>query len=430
MALSFHDYDGRALMQTPLAAFHVMAKPTGARCNLRCAYCFFLKKKRLYPHSSLCMSDSIMRRYLRQTIRAHRVPEVTIAWQGGEPTLMGVDFFRRAAAAARTYAGPTIRVQHTLQTNGSLIDERWCEFLRENRFLVGLSLDGPQRLHDTFRKDKNGRSVFNNVIRAARLMQHYGVEYNILCTVNAVNSLHPLEVYRFFRDELEARYLQFIPIVERDNETGDQTGDRITARSVRPECYGNFLSNIFDEWVKRDAGRVFVQMFDGVLAAYVRGYSSLCVLQPACGEGVALEHNGDVYSCDHYVDTEHFLGNIRATSIEKIVGSEKQRAFGAAKRDTLPRRCRECRFCFTCYGECPKNRVLDAPDGSGKINWLCAGLKHFFAHTEKPMRTMAGLIQKGRAASEIMQIMTVGEKHRGSEAMSCTFPTQKRTVGR
>jgi uncharacterized protein len=388
--------------QTTLS-FHAMAKPTGARCNLRCDYCFYLKKKRLYPESTFRMSDDIMKQYIRQTVRGKTTSEVTIAWQGGEPTLMGIDFFRRAVAYAKKCTGSGVTIHHTIQTNGVLIDDTWCQFLKENNFLVGLSLDGPKNLHDAFRKDKKGCSVFGKVIHALNLMQCYGVEYNILCTINALNSLHPLDCYHFFRDELGARYLQFIPIVERDNDTGDQEGERITDRSVCPDAFGDFLVSIFDEWIKRDVGSMFIQMFDGVLASYVYGYSSLCVLQPTCGRGVALEHNGDVYSCDHYVDSKHLLGNIRETTIEKLITSEKQRAFGTSKSSSLPRYCMECRFLFTCYGECPKNRVLDSKGGSGKLNWLCAGLKTFFTHTEEPMRKMATLLRAGREVSQIME---------------------------
>lgn len=381
-----------------------MAKPTGARCNLRCAYCFFLKKERLYPGSEFRMADEVMEAYVRQTLEAHQVPDVTFAWQGGEPTLMGLDFFRRAVAAERKYARPGQRIENTLQTNGVLLDEEWCRFLHENRFLVGLSLDGPRELHDAYRRDKAGNSVFDKVVRAVRLMQQQGVEFNILCTVHAVNGACPLEVYRFFRDEIRARYLQFIPIVERDNETGHQEGTRVTERSVRPESYGRFLNAIFDEWVRRDVGTMFVQFFDGVLAAYVRGYSSLCVLRPTCGEGVALEHNGDVYSCDHFVEPKHFLGNLLQTGLAELVASEKQRQFGRAKSSTLPRYCRECRFLFACHGECPKNRVLTTPDGELGLNWLCAGLKAFFQHTQGPMRVMADLLRQGHYADEIMAV--------------------------
>jgi len=400
--------------ETTLSAFHVMAKPTGARCNLACEYCFFLKKERLYPGSAFRMSDEIMERYIRQTIEAHRVPAVTIAWQGGEPTLMGLDFFRRAVAAEKKYAGHGIRVENTLQTNGVLINEEWCRFMHENNFLVGLSLDGPRQMHDAFRRDKRGKSVFDRVVRAARLMQDHKVEYNILCTVNSVNSMHPHEVYRFFRDELGARYLQFIPIVERDNETGNQEGTGVTNRSVEPAQYGRFLIDIFDEWVRRDVGTMFIQFFDGVLASWLRGYSTLCILRPTCGQGVALEHNGDVYSCDHYVEPRYLLGNITETPLAELVSSEQQRSFGRAKSETLPRYCRECRFLFTCYGECPKNRVLMTPDGEPGLNWLCKGLKAFYAHTEGHMQIMADLLRRGRYADGIMKILsdeeTPGEK--------------------
>jgi len=241
------------------AAFHVMAKPTGARCNLACDYCFFLKKARLYPESSFRMPDEVMEAYIRQTLESQRVPSAIIAWQGGEPTLMGLDFFRRAAEVTKKHLPAGMALEHTLQTNGVLLDDAWCQFLHEERILVGLSLDGPQPLHDAYRHDKAGKPVFDKVVRAVRLMQKHGVEFNILCTVNAANSQHPLDVYRFFRDELGARYLQFIPIVERDNDTGHQEGTQVTDRSVRPEQYGRFLIEIFDEWVRHDVGEMFVQ---------------------------------------------------------------------------------------------------------------------------------------------------------------------------
>jgi uncharacterized protein len=235
-------------------------------------------------------------------------------------------------------------------------------------------------------------------------MQKHNVEFNILCTVNAVNSRRPLEVYRFFRDELKARFIQFIPIVEKRGDAGSREGLPVTDRSVRPDLYGRFLIDIFDEWVRRDVGAMFVQFIDGVLASYLRGTSTLCVLQPSCGLGVALEHNGDVYSCDHFVDPRYLLGNISETPLGELVSSEKQKQFGAAKSASLPRHCRECRFLFTCHGECPKNRLLETPDGEPGLNWLCEGLKAFFAHTEKPMRIMADLLRSGRNADEIMTI--------------------------
>ncbi len=387
----------------PSSLFHVMAKPTGAACNLDCSYCFFLKKDTLYPGSRFRMSDEVMEQYVRQTIAAQRGPEVTIAWQGGEPTLMGLDFYRRAMAVEKKYAKPGQTIENTFQTNGILLDDEWCEFLCENRFLVGISLDGPRSLHDAYRRDKGGQPTFDRVVRAVRRMQEHQVEFNVLCTVNAVNCRQPLDVYRFFRDELGARYLQFIPIVEKEEgrEAGDE-GVKITDRSVSPEQYGRFLIEIFDEWVRRDVGSTFVPFFDAVLASYFYGRSSLCVLRPVCGDALALEHNGDLYSCDHFVEPNHRLGNILETPLTELAWSEKQRAFGQAKSTALPRACRECNWLFTCYGECPKNRVLKTPDGEPGLNWLCAGLKAFFAHTERPMREMADLLKSGRYADEIM----------------------------
>ena len=386
-------------------AFHVMAKPTGARCNLSCDYCFFQDKSKLYPGGSFRMNESVMEKYISQTIEAQEVPRATIAWQGGEPTLMGLDFFRKAIEVEKLYLKPGVVIENTIQTNGVLLDENWAEFLRENKFLVGLSLDGPKKLHDAYRHDKDGRSVFDKVVRAARLMQENGVEFNILCTVNAINSGYPLEVYRFFRDELRAQFLQFIPIVEPLEFKPSEQGRVVSEHSLSGKAYGDFLIKIFDEWLKHDVGKTFVQMFDGVLASYVLGRSTLCVLQPTCGDGVALEHNGDLYSCDHFVDTEHFLGNITETSLKELVTSEQQLAFGNAKLESLPQFCHDCSYEFTCFGECPKNRIMAAPDGEPGLNWLCAGLKEFYHHTERPMRLMADLLKRGREANEIIPLL-------------------------
>ena len=388
-----------------LPAFHVMAKPTGARCNLRCDYCFFLEKSELYPDSDFRMPDEVMESYIGQVIEAQLVPQVTIAWQGGEPTLMGLDFFKAAASAEEAHLPQDMRVERTIQTNGVLLDDEWAEFLRENQFLVGLSMDGPKELHDAFRHDAAGNPVFDRVFAAARLLQRHGVEFNILCTVNSVNSEKPLDVYHFFRDELGARFIQFIPIVEVEEAPSDGRPGTVTDRSVRPEAYGRFLSTIFDEWVRNDVGEMFIQTFDGVLASYVRGQSSLCIFQPTCGTGFALEHNGDLYSCDHFVDPEYLLGNIMETSLADLVGSEQQRAFGESKQTTLPQYCLDCDYVFTCHGECPKNRILLTPDGEPGLNWLCEGLKEFFAHTEHPMRMMAEILKRGGEAPEVMKML-------------------------
>ncbi len=397
-------------MSRPPRAFHIMAKPTGAACNLACDYCFFLSKERLYPGSRFRMSEEVLESYLRQLLEAHQVPRVTVAWQGGEPTLMGLDFFRRAQEYIERCRKPNTTVELTLQTNGILLDDEWCEFLHENGFLVGLSIDGPRQMHDAYRHDKAGKPVFDRVMRGLRLLREHKVEFNILTTVHAANGDHGLEVYRFLRDEVGAQYLQFIPIVERDNETGFQEGKALTDRSVSPAQYGRFLISIFDAWVKRDVGQVFVQTFDGVLASYVRGRSTLCVFSPTCGEAAALEHNGDLYSCDHFVEPKHLLGNILETPLAELMGSDKQRTFGQDKRDTLPRYCWDCPWLFACRGECPKNRVLDTPDGEPGLNYLCAGLKAFFEHTERPMRIMARLLQSGRPAPDIMPMLAAEEK--------------------
>jgi uncharacterized protein len=386
-------------------AFHIMAKPTGSACNLHCDYCFFLKKEKLYPGSNFRMSDEVYEAYIRQLLGAHQVPQVTVAWQGGEPTLMGLDFFRRSVELRKKYAKPGTRIENTFQTNGILIDDAWCRFFHENNFLIGLSMDGPRELHDFYRKDRGGHGTFELVMKAARLLQQYGVEFNILCTVNSKNANHPLDVYRFFRDNLRAHYIQFIPIVERDNETGYQEGNKVTDRSVQPDQFGRFLIGIFDEWVRKDVGSTFVLNFDGALAGWLGMAGTVCIFGPTCGLGMALEHNGDLYSCDHFVEPDYYVGNILKTPMVDLVASEKQRRFGQDKKTSLPRYCRECEVLHICNGECPKNRFLETPDGEPGLNYLCAGYKAFFKHADKPMRIMADLLRRNRLASEVMTIL-------------------------
>lgn len=386
-------------------AFHIMAKPSGSACNLSCDYCFFLKKERLYPGSNFRMSDLVHEAYIKQLFEAHRVPQVTVAWQGGEPTLMGLDFFRRSIELQKKHQRPGLKVENSFQTNGILLDDDWCRFFRQNNFLIGLSLDGPKELHDFYRKDKGGRGTFNRVMRAVQLLKEHNVEFNILCSVNSKNADHPLDVYRFFRDEIDVHFLQFIPIVERDNESGFQEGSRVVDRSVRPEQWGRFLIEIFDEWVKRDVGRTFVLNFDGALAGWLGMAGTLCIFGPTCGLGLALEHNGDLYSCDHFVEPGFYLGNIMTTPLANLVALEKQRRFGQDKRDTLPGYCRKCRFLFACNGECPKNRFIRTPDGEPGGNYLCAGYRAFFAHSDSHMRIMADLLRRGQNADGIMEIL-------------------------
>ncbi len=390
-------------------SYHVLAKPTGAACNLCCDYCFFLKKERLYPGSTFRMSDEVHEAYIKQLFEAHKISQVTVAWQGGEPTLMGLDFFRRSMELQKKYARPGTQIENTFQTNGILLNDEWCRFFHANKFLIGLSIDGPKELHDTYRKGKGGHGTFEKVVNALRLLQEHKVEFNILCTVNAKNADHPLAVYRFFRDELGAHYIQFIPIVERNNEKGFQEGKTVTDRSVEPARWGRFLIEIFDEWVKRDVGQTFVVNFDGALAGWLGIAGTVCVFGPTCGLGLALEHNGDLYSCDHFVEPNHLLGNILVTPMAELVASGKQQRFGQDKRNTLPQFCRKCEVLFVCNGECPKNRFVQTPDGESGLNYLCKGYHAFFKHADRPMKIMADLIRRGRMADGVMEIMAGAE---------------------
>lgn len=384
-------------------AFHTMIKPRGAICNLNCHYCYFLRKEKLYPDSSFRMSDETLEIYIRQYIEAQRVPEVTFAWQGGEPTLMGLEFYHKALAYQRQYQRPGMRITNTLQTNGTTLDDAWCQFFTENHFLIGLSLDGPRHLHDLYRVDKGNQPTFDRVMAGLDLLKKHGVAFNILACVHAANAPHPQEVYHFLRDEAEARFIQFIPIVERDHPGGNQEGHRVTKRSVSGKQYGNFLIAIFEDWMRRDVGKVFVQIFDVALAAWVGERPGLCIFEPTCGLALAIEHNGDVYACDHYVEPNALLGNIHQTSLAELVVSPKQIAFGQDKQKKLPRFCRECKVLFICNGGCPKNRIRKTPDGAEGLNYLCSGYKAFFTHIDRPMRMMADLIRSGRPASEVMK---------------------------
>ena len=391
----------------PLTSFHLLAKPTGAVCNLDCKYCFYLPQESLYPESTFRMSDEVLQAYIRQYIESQPGPEVNFAWQGGEPTLMGIDFFRRAVEIAERHKRPDTQLLHTIQTNGILLDDEWCAFFAEHRFLVGLSLDGPRDLHDVYRVDKGGHPTFDKVMRGLRLLQKHGVDVNILTTVHAINAAYPTEVYQFLRDEVEARFIQLIPIVERSTQLlslGRERRIRASERSVSGAAYGHFLVTIFEEWIRRDVGRVFVQMFDSALAAWAGEPGGLCVHAETCGAALALEHNGDVYSCDHFVRPEHKLGNITRQHMGELAASEAQTSFGNAKRDTLPKMCRDCEVRFACNGGCPKDRFATTADGEAGLNHLCDGYRAFFRHVDRPMRQMARLLDAGRAPAEIMSV--------------------------
>jgi len=402
-----------------------MAKPIGPICNLDCAYCFYLDKTHLYPGvRQWAMNEEVLERFVRQYIEAQEVPEVSFAWQGGEPTLLGVRFFARVVELQKKYAGGK-RITNALQTNGVLIDEEWCRFLREHGFLVGVSLDGPRELHDAYRRDKRQRPTFDRVLRAIELMQRHGVEFNILAVVNRLNSHHPLEVYRFFKS-IGGQFLQFIPLVERLPGNRQASTDTAQERphelagppqtdtipealmapwSVAPEQFGRFLCAIYDEWIVRDVGKVFVQAFDTALGIWAGYPASLCVFSETCGQSMALEHNGDLYSCDHYVYPEYFLGNLETSTIRAMVRSAKQTAFGNAKRDALPEYCRRCDVLFACHGECPKHRFAVTPEGEPGLNYLCPSYKLFFHHIAPTMQVMADLLSHQRAPAEIMEIL-------------------------
>jgi uncharacterized protein len=403
--------------------FHLLAKPTGAVCNLDCAYCFFLSKEMLYPGSRFRMADDLLELYLRQLIESHQTPEVTIAWQGGEPTLMGLEFFRRSVELAEGFAGGK-RIAYTIQTNGTLLDDEWASFFREHDFLVGISIDGPRELHDAYRVDKGGRGSFDKVMQGIDLLREHEVEFNTLTTLHSANAGRPLEVYRFLRDDCGSRYHQYIPIIERvDDDEGwsswrdrplyTQTGQRVSSRSVTPEQYGRFLIEVFEDWVRGDVGEVYVQMFDVALANWVGTPPGLCVHSETCGLALALEHTGDLYSCDHFVEPAHRLGNIREKHMLELVSSQQQQVFGSDKRDQLPDYCLDCDVRFACHGGCPKDRFLETPDGDTGLNYLCAGYKAFFHHVERPMRIMARLIAANRAPSEIVAFYRAEDMKRG-----------------
>ena len=388
-----------------------MLKPRGPVCNLECAYCFYLRKEGLYPRASFRMSDEILESFTRQYIQAQNVPEITFAWQGGEPTLMGLDFFHKAMNFQRTFRKPGQKINNSLQTNAVLLDGEWCQFFKRHNFLLGVSLDGPQELHDTYRVDKGGKPTFEGVIRGIRLLQKHQVEFNILACVNDRTVQHPLEIYYFFRDVLAAAFIQFIPIVEKTTNPAHP----ISERSVTGQAYGQFLNTIFDEWVQSDIGKIFIQIFDVALAAWAGYRPGLCVHEETCGRALAMEHNGDLYACDHFVDTEHFLGNMIAQSLVELINLPQQRQFGRDKKADLPHQCRKCRVRFVCNGGCPKDRLLTAQNGEPGLNILCEGYQAFFTHIDRPMRRMTELLHANRAPEEIM------EQLRLSKASSAGF---------
>jgi uncharacterized protein len=392
--------------------FHVLTKPTGPICNLDCKYCFYLEKEVLYPDiGKWAMRPDVLESYIRQYIEQQDTDHVQFAWQGGEPTLLGVDYFRRVVDLQARFANGK-HIENALQTNGVLLNDEWGRFFSEYAFLVGISIDGPPELHDTYRVDKGGQPTFERVMRGIEVLWRHSVDFNTLTTVHRANSHSPLEVYRFLRD-CGSGFLQFIPIVERVATQVTQDGlvlvspsfsdqARVSDWSVQPLQFGNFLCTIFDEWVRNDVGRTFVQLFDVSLEMWCGMEASLCVFRPTCGSALAIEHNGDLYSCDHFVYPENRLGNIMESPLASLVTSPQQTQFGEAKQSSLPQYCRDCEVRFACNGECPKHRFLKTPDGEPGLNYLCAGYRKFFNHIDPYMGFMAGELKAHRPPSNVM----------------------------
>ena len=357
--------------------FQVFAKPTGSICNLDCHYCYYLKKEQLYPwrNKSFRMSDDVLERYIVQHIAACPESLIRFSWHGGEPTVLGLDYFRKIVALQHKHKPSNRRIANGMQTNGTLLDEQWCRFLAAEGFVVGLSLDGPQALHDVCRVTKDGNPTHKKAIRGYELLRKHGVYCDVLCVVNAHNVREPINVYRFFK-QIEAPYVSFLPMVK---PQPDAKGG-VSPLTVQADACGTFLCTIFDEWVSRDIGRIKVQVFEEATRTAFGQEHSLCIFRPVCGDIPVVEHNGDFFSCDHFVDQEHCLGNIRAKPLDELLESPVQRAFGKAKLETLPGYCRACDVRAMCNGECPKNRFIRTPDGEAGLNYLCAGYKRFFTH--------------------------------------------------
>jgi len=352
------------------------------------------------------MGDELLEDFTQQYIAANdRAPEVVFAWQGGEPTLMGLDFFERAVQYQKKYARKGQKVSNALQTNGVTLTDDWGQFFKLNDFLIGLSIDGPEHIHDVYRRDKAGNPTFEKVLAGLEILKKHKVSTNALTTVHAANAPYPLEVYRFLRDQIGIEFIQFIPIVERDNQTGFQEGTKVTSRSVTGVAYGSFLTTIFDEWVRRDVGQVYIQIFDVSLGAWLGQPGSLCVFSPTCGTALVLEHNGDLYACDHFVEPKYLLGSVQQNSLIDLVSSPAQSKFGLDKREKLPKVCLDCEVLFACQGGCPKNRILSTPKGEGGLNYLCQGYKMFFKHIDEPMKIMAYLIRQNRPPTDIINIL-------------------------
>ena len=393
--------------------FNIMTKPIGPRCNIDCKYCYYLEKEKLYPsEKKFRMSDDVLEKYVRQMIETSLeagMREVSFAWQGGEPTMLGVDYFRMIVALQAQYAPPSVKVTNALQTNGILLDDEWGGFFHDHEFLVGISIDGPKKVHDRYRVDRAGRPTFDKVMQGLEVLQRHKVEHNALATVHRANGGKGKEVYRFLK-EVGFEFMQFIPIAERSGGDGLASAPQVdmdpahsvTDWSVSPRAYGKFLCDVFDTWIRSDIGKIFVQHFDVMLGKWLGDPAGICVFAETCGDGLALEHDGSLYSCDHYVYPEYRLGNISETPLRELLWTERQYEFGRDKKNSLTAQCRACSFRFACNGGCPKHRFAKARDGEAGHNYFCEGYTMFFHHAKDRLQDMARLVSIGRPAAEVM----------------------------
>ena len=392
---------------------YVMLKPAGAHCNLACKYCYYLEKNKLYPTAQRhLMSDEMLEQFTREYIEAQTMNQVLFTWHGGEPLLRSIDFYRKALSLQQKYAGGR-RIDNVIQTNGTLLTDEWCEFFAQNHWLVGISIDGPQPDHDHYRLTAAGKPSWKKVMQGIKLLKKHGVEWNAMAVVNAYNANHPLEFYRFFKEN-GCQFLQFTPIVERltrheDGRTLASLADKdeisLSEASVAPEQWGNFLCAILDEWVRKDVGKIFVEIFDCTLANWMGVSPGICAYSKECGHAGVMEHNGDVYSCDHFVFPEYKLGNIRDHSLIDMLYGEQQQEFSRLKHSSLPRQCKECDMEFACHGECPKNRFMKDKYGDSGLNYLCLGYYHYYQHVAPYMDYMKQELMAQRPPSNIMKVV-------------------------
>jgi uncharacterized protein len=419
--------------EDPCRGIHVVAKPIGPACNLNCEYCFYLEKKALFgPREDYRMPDDVLAPFIRGYIEAQPTPAVEFVWQGGEPTLLGMDFFKRVVKLQKPFAGRKT-ISNSIQTNGTLLTDKWCAFLKKHGFLVGISLDGPKEVNDRYRRDRSGNGTFDRVMRGLKLLQKHEVEYNVLACVAGETSGKPLDVYRFLREE-GVEFIQFSPVVERLPDDRSRKSDlrlagpasldkeeqqtEVTPWSVLPEEYGDFLISIYEEWVRQDVGKVFVMNFEWALNAWMGDPSPVCVHARQCGRSLVIEHNGDVYACDHCVYPEYRLGDIRTAKLSKMIERSLQSGVGVSKETALPRLCRECDVLAACRGGCPKHRFMKTYLGEPGLHYLCPGYKKFFRHIRKYLRAMAQLLENGYPASLVMEALkgplVIKQENRGT----------------